>query len=102
MLGKFYWMKLEKHFDEVITLISVAKTNAYRAVNTELVNLYWNIGKLISNKIKTEDWGKGVVKNLSLYIKKNAPEMKGFSSQNLWRMKQFYEAYENVPNLSTL
>jgi len=95
-------MNLEKHFDEVITLISVAKTNAYRAVNTELVNLYWNIGEFISNKIKTEDWGKGIVKNLSLYIKKNAPEMKGFSSQNLWRMKQFYEAYEGVPNLSTL
>ena len=58
--------------------------------------------KNISNKIANQEWGKGVVKNLSDYLNKTEPEMKGFSSQNLWRMKQFYEAYHTNPKLSPL
>ena len=95
-------MELEKQFTEIQQLINKAKENAFKAVNTELINLYWEIGKYISNKIAKQEWGKGVVKNLSDYLKKTEPEIKGFSSQNLWRMKQFYEAYHTNPKLSPL
>ncbi len=95
-------MKLEKQFTEIHQLINEAKTKAFRAVNTELINLYWEIGKYISNKIVNQEWGKGVVKNLSDYLNKTEPDLKGFSSQNLWRMKQFYEAYHSNPKLSPL
>ena len=95
-------MKLEKQFTEIHQLINEAKAKAFRAVNTELINLYWEIGKYISNKIVNQEWGKGVVKNLSDYLNKTEPDLKGFSSQNLWRMKQFYEAYHTNQKLSPL
>ena len=95
-------MKLERQFTEIHQLINKAKANAFKAVNTELINLYWEIGKYISNKLANQEWGKGIVKNLSVYLNKTEPDLKGFSSQNLWRMKQFYEAYYSNPKLSPL
>jgi len=95
-------MKLDKQFTEIQQLIDKAKAKAFHAVNKELINLYWEIGKYISNKIVNQEWGKGVVKNLSDFLHKVEPDTKGFSSQNLWRMKQFYEAYHKNPKLSPL
>jgi len=95
-------MKLERQFSEIQLLINNAKTKAFKAINTELINLYWQIGEYISNKIANQEWGKGIVKNLSDYLKKVEPDLKGFSSQNLWRMKQFYEAYHKNSKLSPL
>lgn len=95
-------MKLEKQFTEIQLLINSAKAKAFNAVNTELISLYWEIGKYISNKIANQEWGKGIVKNLSDYLNRTEPNLNGFSSQNLWRMKQFYEAYHKNPKLSPL
>ncbi len=64
--------------------------------------LYWNVGQYISEKVQHSDWGKSVVVELANYIKQQEPNIKGFSSQNLWRMKQFYETYKDNENLSTL
>jgi predicted nuclease of restriction endonuclease-like (RecB) superfamily len=92
----------QKQFFEIIDLIKQAKTNAIRAVNTELINLYWNIGQYISRQIETATWGDSVVKELADYLTRTEPELKGFSDKNLWRMKQFYEAYKESPKLSAL
>ena len=67
-----------------------------------MINLYWNIGKHISQKIKSSEWGKGIVSNLSDYLKQTEPKVKGFSSQNLWRMKQFFEVYNENEKLSPM
>lgn len=83
-------------FAEVVSLIQQARTHVIRLANTALIDLYWNIGQYISEKIEASDWGDGVVKQLADYIAKNAPEAKGFSDKNLWRMKQFYETYNGV------
>ena len=80
-------------FAEVVSLIQQTRTHVIRLANTALIDLYWNIGQYISEKIEASDWGDGVVKQLADYIAKNAPEAKGFSDKNLWRMKQFYETY---------
>ncbi|MEN8956906.1 MAG: PDDEXK nuclease domain-containing protein [Flavobacteriales bacterium] len=95
-------MKLETQFEEISLLIQKAKANSFKAVNTELISLYIEIGKYISNKINTTSWGKSVVTNLAEYLKHNEPNSKGFSSQNLWRMKQFYETYAENSKLSPL
>lgn len=95
-------MKIEKQFSEIISLIKAARYNAFKAVNTELINLYWEVGKYISRRIDSEGWGKSTVKQLADFIQKQEPELKGFSDKNLWRMKQFYEAYSNNPKLSPL
>ena len=95
-------MDLERQFTEIHQLIYKAKIVAFKAVNTELINLYWEIGKYISDKLTLQEWGKGIVKNLADYLKRTEPELKGFSSQNLWRMKQFYETYQTDSKLSPL
>ena len=95
-------MNIEKQFAEIRSLISKAKANAFHAVNVHLIDLYWEIGSFISEKIQNSDWGEGIVNNLSDYLKRTEPEMKGFSAQNLWRMKQFYETYYLSEKLSPL
>ena len=83
-------------FAEVVSLIQQTRTHVIRLANTALIDLYWNIGQYISEKIEASDWGDGVVKQLADYIAQNAPEAKGFSDKNLWRMKQFYETYNGI------
>jgi len=93
---------MDKRFFDIIQIIKQSRTNAIKAVNAELINLYWNTGKFISKKIELAEWGDSVVIELAKYIQQNEPEIKGFSDKNLWRMKQFYETYKAFPKLSTL
>ncbi len=84
-------------FAEVVTLI-----HAVRAVNTELIDLYWRIGEYLHHRIEAEGWAKGAVVRLATYIALHEPGQRGFSMQNLWRMRQFFEAYRAHLGLSTL
>ena len=93
---------MDNRFTGIIQLIKQSRTNAIKAVNAELINLYWNIGEHISKKIKQSEWGDSVVTELAIFIKTQEPEIKGFSDKNIWRMKQFYETYKDFPKLSTL
>lgn len=93
---------MDKRFTDIIELIKRSRNNAIKAVNSELIHLYWNIGEYISKKVELSEWGQSVVKELSQYIKTNEPDIKGFSDKNLWRMKQFYETYKGFPKISTL
>lgn len=93
---------MEQRFVEIIQLIKESQSKAIKAVNTELMNLYWRIGKYISSRIETSEWGQSVVKELACFIKQHEPELKGFSDKNLWRMKQFYETYRSNERLSAL
>lgn len=93
---------MDKRFTDIIQLIKQSRTNAIKAVNAELINLYWNIGDYISVKIEKSEWGDSVVTELAKHIQQNEPEIKGFSDKNIWRMKQFYETYKDFPQLSTL
>ena len=93
---------MDNRFTDIIQLIKQSRTNAIKAVNTELINLYWNIGEHISKKIEQSEWGASVVTELANFIQTQEPEIKGFSDKNIWRMKQFYETYKDFPKLSTM
>ena len=95
-------MELQKQFKEITSLIASAKSRAYQAVNRELVSLYWHVGEYVSKQVVSKAWGKSVVQELADYIQKSEPNVKGFSAQNIWRMKQFYEAYAENEKLATL
>ena len=95
-------MDLQKQFTEITSLIASAKSRAYQAVNKELVNLYWHVGEHVSKQVLSKAWGKSVVQELADYIQKYEPNIKGFSAQNIWRMKQFYEMYAENTKLSPL
>ena len=93
---------INKDFQTVLSQIQNAKQKAFSSVNTILIELYWEIGKYISTKTTQENWGKSVVKELATFLKEKDPTIKGFSDKNLWRMKQFFESYNQNEKLSTL
>lgn len=93
---------MDNRFTDIIQLIKQSRTNAIKAVNAELINLYWDIGEYISKKIEQSEWGDSLVTELANFIQTQEPEIKGFSDKNIWRMKQFYETYKDFPKLSTL
>ena len=93
---------MDNRFTDIIQLIKQSRTNAIKAVNAELINLYWNIGEHISKKIEQSEWGDSVVTELANFLQTQEPEIKGFSDKNIWRMKQFYETYKDYPKLSPL
>jgi predicted nuclease of restriction endonuclease-like (RecB) superfamily len=95
-------MELQKQFTEITSLIASAKSRAYQAVNKELVTLYWHVGEYVSKQVISKAWGKSVVKELADFIQVSEPNIIGFSAQNIWRMKQFYETYSNYEKLATL
>jgi predicted nuclease of restriction endonuclease-like (RecB) superfamily len=94
--------KQRKQFTDVVRLIKQSRHNALKAVNTELINLYWNIGQYISERLARSEWGESVVEELADYLARTEPALKGFSDKNLWRMRQFYETYKDAPKLSPL
>lgn len=89
-------------FDEIISIIDNARTRAMKAVNAELIQMYWEIGAYVSRKVKDGGWGKHIVADFSVFLQTRYPTVKGFSAQNIWRMKQFYETYCNNEKLSPL
>lgn len=91
-----------KHFEEVVELIQNARTRALQSVNRELIELYWQVGEYISRKVESSEWGDKTVQQLADYIKSSYPEFKGFNRRGLYRMRQFYEAYRDLPIVSPL
>lgn len=89
-------------FDEVIHIIDNARSRAMKAVNAELIQMYWEIGSYVSGRVKDGGWGKSVVADFSEFLQAHYPGTKGFSAQNIWRMKQFYETYCDNEKLSPL
>ena len=89
-------------FENVLGMIYSAKQKAEYQVNSSIIDLYWSIGEYVSYQIDVNGWGKSTVKALSEYILSKEPGIRGYSSQNIWRMKQFYETYKDKPELSKL
>ena len=91
-----------EQFDDIIAIIENARARTFRRVNRELIDMYWAIGCYISEKTKTDNWGKAVVESLSETIRTKYSGVRGFSAPNLWRMAQFYETYADNQKLSSL
>lgn len=89
-------------FADIARLIAEAKQRAVQAVNTTLIELYWQIGEHVSRKIAASEWGDGVVEQLARYFAQTQPGLRGFTRRNLFRMKQFYEAYPSEAIVSAL
>ena len=92
----------EAGFSEVVQLIASARQRAIQAVNTSLIDLYWQVGEIISRKIQATEWGDGVIPQLADYIAQTQPGLRGFTRPNLFRMRQFYETYRDEAIVSAL
>lgn len=89
-------------FSEITHLIASAKKRAVAAVNTTLIDLYWQVGQIISQKIAQAQWGDGVVTQLAAHLAHTQPSLRGFTRSNLFRMRQFYEVYKDDEKVSAL
>ena len=92
----------ETTFSEIVQLIAAAREKAVQSVNTVLIELYWKVGETISRKMESAEWGDGVVDQLAAFIARKQPGLRGFTRRNLFRMRQFFEAYRNDPIVSPL
>lgn len=94
--------ELELNFNEIINMIETRRSNAYKKVNEELISLYWDFGKYISEKVNDANWGDRIVDRLVEFMKREYPTMKGFTRRGIYRMKQFYETYKDNEIVSPL
>ena len=81
---------------EMKARIRSAHLSAARAVNRDMILLYWDIGRGILEKQKEQGWGKSVVDRLAADLRKEFPDISGFSARNLWDMRRLIEAYSNA------
>lgn len=89
-------------FDDIVKIIEGAKDRAYKRVNEELILMYQEVGKYISEKSKEASYGSNFVENVADFFSENYPDLKGFTRRGLYRMKQFYELYKDDEKVSTL
>jgi predicted nuclease of restriction endonuclease-like (RecB) superfamily len=87
---------------EIRQRIAASQYAALNAVNKELISLYWDLGRKIVEKQEQLGWGRSIVETLATDLQKEHSGMNGFSSQNLWYMRQFYLNYRNEAKLQQL
>lgn len=90
---------MTNHFSHIKSLIDSARNQALRAVNAELIQLYWNLGRYLSEQVKEAQWGDKVIDQLSEFLVNSGTEYRSFSRRNLYRMKQFYEAWPSIDGI---
>lgn len=84
---------LQPQFAEVLILIKTAQQKVIATANQELIKLYWSVGKYISDRLSTSEWGQKAIEQLAAFIQSQELGIKGFEKRNLERMRQFYETY---------
>ena len=93
-------LPLNREYVEFVTelkqRIASARLHAARAVNQDLILLYWDIGKGIVERQAAMGWGDSVVEALAKDLQKAFPGTSGFSARNLWDMRRFYSAYSDA------
>ena len=81
-------------FNQIISIIEESRSRALRAVNAELIQMYWNVGEYPSDLCANAAFGDKVIDEVASYIAGSGTNIKGFNRRGLYRMKQFYETYK--------
>lgn len=82
-------------FSEILSIIDNARYRALKAVNAELIQMYWDVGQYLSSLCAEANFGDKVIDEIAAYIAEVNPQIKGFNRRGLYRMKQFYETYKD-------
>jgi len=82
-------------FETICDIISAHKKRAMYAVHNESLNMLWEVGAYVSDRLKKAEWGDGVVRMLAEYIHTKSPKAKGWSYSTIYRMVRFYEMYSS-------
>ncbi len=89
-------------FDTICGIISAHKKRAMYAVHNESLNMLWEVGAYVSDRLKNAIWGDGVVRMLAEYIHTRSPKAKGWSYSTIYRMVRFYEMYSSDSFIQTV
>ncbi len=95
-------VEYKKFLIEIKERIHKAQYDALKAVNKELIDLYWDIGKSIVVKQNRFGWGKAIVETLAKDLQKEFPGVQGFSSAKLRRTRNFYLTYHPNEKLAPM
>ena len=88
-------IKYEQQFEEIRGIITMHRERALREVNEESLQMSWTVGRIVSEKLKNNEWGSKVVTQLSEYLRTKDPTLKGYSRRNIYNMVKFYEEYSS-------
>ena len=88
-------IKYEQQFEEIRGIISMHREKALRDVNEESLQMSWTVGRRVSERLKSNEWGSKVVTQLSEYLRTKDPTLKGYSRRNIYNMVMFYEEYSS-------
>jgi hypothetical protein len=86
-------LKYREDFETVYGIIATHRKRVVRAVNNESMSMVWEVGGYVSNRLKTSEWGDGVVRQLSEYIHTKDHTARGWSYRTLYKMVQLYDTY---------
>lgn len=84
-----------EEFETVYGIISAHKKRAMNAMHNESLNMLWEVGAYVSDRLKKAAWGDGVVRMLAEYIHTRSPKAKGWSYSTIYRMVRFYDTYSS-------
>ena len=88
-------IKYEQQFEEIRGIITMHREKALRDVNEESLQMSWTVGRIVSERLKSNEWGSKVVVQLSEYLRAKDPTLKGYSRRNIYNMVMFYEEYSS-------
>lgn len=102
-MGKIEERGIEhSHFDYIVSIVENAKRRTFQKINEELILMYYNVGKYLSENGNGSTYGEKFIESIEQFFQSNYPELKGFNKRGLYRMKQFYNTYKDEPIVSTL
>ena len=88
-------IQVREDFNQVVGIINYHRQRVSQAIDDESLRMIWEVGAYVSNKLKSSEWGTGVVRQLSEFIRTQDPTIKGWSYRTIYKMVQFYEAYSS-------
>ena len=91
-----------EEFETVYGIIYAHKKRAMNAMHNESLNMLWEVGAYVSDRLKKAAWGDGVVRMLAEYIHTKSPKAKGWSYSTIYRMVKFYDTYSSESFIQTV
>jgi len=101
-MGEILKIDYQPLVDDIKDLIQQKQYEVLKKMNSETINLYWEIGEEIYRQQREKGWGKSIVNILSKELQNAFPGANGYSSANLWRMRNFYLTYNSSEKLAPL
>ena len=93
---------IKQDFNQVYSIIDLHRKRAFQEINNNSLMTAWNVGGFVSDKLKSAQWGSGVVAELSEYLRTVDPTLKNYKKRTLYRMVQFYDTYSSPEFLQML